>query len=427
MGIDHYRKAADMTTEKQLSPKEAIRDFSSVFFDNSFSRNNHATKAFEELNLTVHPGGDAVKGSDFSAALKANALKKVLLVRSIGLSGITNSSNLAKIRDTVKYYRPVYVDPDIWEVQTQEQIEDSYDRNYALDVTLVCIRSVMHIRLYQETDNGYAERYPHDIHIEVTLDFLDDVMLDDMKIISSLVQPPREQPEEEKCGYIHMISVSPSGYEVVYASSIDSPLIRDNYDIDVVHGFDKIVTEFRKPEPRARLAVLRGPPGTGKTSFIKGLVYEFGDDAKCIVIPPNLTGQLDSPEFTSSLLQQHQRLILIMEDADESIAERNHEKSKNNNLSTVLNLTDGLTGMALDICVIATTNRDLQEIDKAVNRPGRLLVDLNFNALDIKKAESILSRLLPREVDYRKASATLQTKQAWTLAEIYDMAIKTED
>ncbi len=82
----------------------------------------------------------------------------------------------------------------------------------------------------------------------------------------------------------------------------------------------------------------------------------------------------------------------------------------------LLNLTDGLLGETLGIQVIATFNTDLQNIDKALLRKGRLTALYEFKPLSIEK-----SKMLLQESGIKDYFVT----QPMTLADIYNT--KNED
>ena len=52
-------------------------------------------------------------------------------------------------------------------------------------------------------------------------------------------------------------------------------LERDNYDPEVIKGIDEVTRQFASAKPPARLAVIEGPPGTGKTNLVMAMVAAF--------------------------------------------------------------------------------------------------------------------------------------------------------
>jgi SpoVK/Ycf46/Vps4 family AAA+-type ATPase len=75
-------------------------------------------------------------------------------------------------------------------------------------------------------------------------------------------------------------------------------------------------------------------------------------------------------------LMQHPNSILIIEDAENIIRDRAHDNCLSNQaVANLLNLSDGLLGDAMHQQIICTFNCDVQGIDPALLRDGRLVVE----------------------------------------------------
>ena len=138
------------------------------------------------------------------------------------------------------------------------------------------------------------------------------------------------------------------------------------------------------------LYLLHGIPGTGKSSYIKHLLSGI-IDRKIAYVPVGLLNQLVSPDFLP-LLMDNKDIILVIEDAEQALLSR--ETAGNAALvQTLLNLTDGIIGEALNISVIATFNTEREKLDTALLRKGRLKKSYEFHPLSkdnaIKLAESL--------------------------------------
>nr|GFB73285.1 hypothetical protein [Tanacetum cinerariifolium] len=75
---------------------------------------------------------------------------------------------------------------------------------------------------------------------------------------------------------------------------------------------------LKKPDDKG-LVILHGPPGTGKTSYIRHLCG-LTDKPK-LFIPPNLALRVADPDFIN-LLHDHTNSILLIEDAEELLTKR---------------------------------------------------------------------------------------------------------
>ncbi len=154
-----------------------------------------------------------------------------------------------------------------------------------------------------------------------------------------------------------------------------------NYDQKVIQQFDSSVREMNSDRPTGRLHVLEGPPGTGKSYFIRGLVQECPTRKFLLLFGEMLSG-ITYPGLLELLMDNFDRgvrLALVVEDADKFITPRMADNVSH--VSTLLNATDGLLGEALDLHVVVSTNQKKTEIDEALQRPGRLCEHIRFNPL----------------------------------------------
>jgi hypothetical protein len=145
----------------------------------------------------------------------------------------------------------------------------------------------------------------------------------------------------------------------------------------------KDVVEVLKGDGKGIL-LLHGPPGTGKTTYLRYLTGLA--DKEFIFISNDISKHLIEPNFIQFLLQ-NQDCILVIEDAEEIMRKR--EKGKNTAVSALLNIGDGLLSDILGIQIICTFNCDIQEIDEALLRKGRLIANMNFLPLAAEKATQL--------------------------------------
>jgi hypothetical protein len=192
---------------------------------------------------------------------------------------------------------------------------------------------------------------------------------------------------EEKKNNIHLL--------VKKMNHLDfSPYPIKHFDIDIdsqynddFYAFNQANLEFLNSD-NSGLVLLYGKPGTGKTSYLRYLIDSL--DVKILYIPSGMAQSLADPVFIS-MLEDNEGSILIIEDAEETIMSRD---SGGNNLavSTLLNLTDGLLADVLNLKIICTFNTDIQNLDIALLRPGRLRAKYEFKELSPEKAQVILDK-----------------------------------
>src|SRR3990167_3049308 len=80
---------------------------------------------------------------------------------------------------------------------------------------------------------------------------------------------------------------------------INQKLERGNYDETTLKQFDATIVDLKSLHPKGRLLLLDGPPGTGKTYLLRGLIGEV--EASYVLVSPQNFDDLMNPEFLSAL------------------------------------------------------------------------------------------------------------------------------
>jgi hypothetical protein len=224
-------------------------------------------------------------------------------------------------------------------------------------------------------------------------------------------------PPKVSRGRAYVLVQTQVGFETRSLGVASTPLERGNYSPPVLKAYDSIVADLRSNDPTGRLAVIDGPPGTGKTFIIRGFLNDV-PDAIFIFVPVDLVGSLADPNVIGSLIdirnQKNHEVptVFVVEDADSCLARR--DAGNTGSVSTLLNLGDGIIGSMLDIRLICTTNLQDEELDTAVIRPGRLSQKVHIGPLHGDLAAAIYRRLTGKELPV--------TNKAYTVADLYIMA-----
>jgi SpoVK/Ycf46/Vps4 family AAA+-type ATPase len=93
-------------------------------------------------------------------------------------------------------------------------------------------------------------------------------------------------------------------------------------------------------------------------------------------------------------LMQHPNSILIIEDAENIVRDRQQESFlPNQAVANLLNLSDGLLGDAMHQQIICTFNCDVKGIDPALLRDGRLVIEHKFEKLSVENARRLCVQL----------------------------------
>ena len=178
------------------------------------------------------------------------------------------------------------------------------------------------------------------------------------------------------------------GMEEVSTNDFKSIDIAELYNEDFM-DVDEAISVFMSRQ-ESGIVLLHGEPGTGKTTYIKHLICKF-IEREFIFIQNDFVSDLLKPNFVAFLLQ-NKNAVLIIEDAEKVVVPRDHS-SEASVVSTILQLTDGLFSDFLNIKIICTFNTDIERIDKALLRKGRMVAKYNFSALSPEKTSALAKKL----------------------------------
>jgi ATPase family associated with various cellular activities (AAA) len=205
---------------------------------------------------------------------------------------------------------------------------------------------------------------------------------------------------------IYIVYRSPHGFDKmgfdISKIKID---LNDNYNDGFSTMSEKII-EGLNSKNKTNLVILSGETGTGKTSYIRYLTSKLKKNI--IFISPDMVDEITDPAFIPFLMKNNDS-VLIIEDAEPALEKRN-QGGRSSAVSNVLNLTDGLLSDCLKISIVATFNTGTKNIDEALTRKGRLLMNYKFERLCAEKSKALLKKLGHEEVG---------VNEPMTLADIY--------
>lgn len=137
------------------------------------------------------------------------------------------------------------------------------------------------------------------------------------------------------------------------------------------------------------IVLLHGLAGTGKTNYIKWLTSQL-PDKNFIFVPTTIIHSLTDPSFIP-LLIDNKNSVLVLEDCENYIAERRADNPHTDVVASLLNLADGVLSDVVECQLLCTFNAQIDDVDTALLRQGRLIADYYFDKLSVEKANQYLA------------------------------------
>lgn len=156
-------------------------------------------------------------------------------------------------------------------------------------------------------------------------------------------------------------------------------------------SFEKEVEKVSLKEQMKTSAIFFGPPGNGKTSFVRYLSVRYDLPIKIITFNPDWTNY----DLLILFSQIPKNCIVLLEDFDNYFDKRKciiggDNKNIKFTFDIILNALDGIYNTYENVVFIMTTN-DIEKIDNALkNRPSRFKYIIEFYNPDHTLRESLL-------------------------------------
>lgn len=212
-----------------------------------------------------------------------------------------------------------------------------------------------------------------------------------------------QAPEKEQDFEINIITQTSSGLDLKSLDIKPTTLDIDLFYNDDFKPVDEIIKQRLTKENDKGIILLHGLPGTGKTTYLRHLIGSI--KKRVLFVSPGVACNLMNPEFMD-LLIDNPNAVLIIEDAENVIMDRKF--SSHSSVSNLLNISDGLLSDCLNVQIICTFNSDINKVDDALLRKGRLIAKYEFTKLDAVKAQMLSNKL----------GFTKQISMPMTIAEI---------
>jgi chaperone BCS1 len=228
------------------------------------------------------------------------------------------------------------------------------------------------------------------------------------RVFDKLFKEIAKKEEEEKDTNFLNIRTWRRGYwdeaQGTFKRDLSTIILGNNNKEKLLAHIDNFIDEkdwyIQNGIPYRTGILLTGPPGTGKTSLLKGLCTYYEKDLYLL----QLTGLTDD-SFLEALSEVPAGDIIAIEDIDACSVTKSRKEpkqTKSNNLAsefsalTLSGLLNGIDGVSSgdDRILIATTNHP-EKLDKALIREGRFDLKLNIGYVDDKMIREFFEKFYP--------------------------------
>lgn len=176
------------------------------------------------------------------------------------------------------------------------------------------------------------------------------------------------------------------------------------YDDEVKEKANSIL-ELIKTRNKGMM-LFHGEKGCGKTTFIKYIISN--SDKNFYYINGEAVSSFSSSAFLEFIALNSKKSVFIFEDMEHLIISR--ESKTNSVISDILNASDGILSDILSPIFIFTFNTQIDNIDSAFLRPGRLILEQEFKKLSYAEAKKVA----------KKIKVKLDEDKEYSLAEIFE-------
>lgn len=188
--------------------------------------------------------------------------------------------------------------------------------------------------------------------------------------------------------------------------TVEVPLRSDRRPVDEMYPWlqqESLVSYYdRFMHSDANILLLIGAPGTGKTTFIRGLLQHTGENALV-----TYDSAILEKDFVFAQFIEGDTAIFVIEDADNFLGARSNG---NNVMHKFLNVGDGLVSTKSKKMIFSTNLPSINDIDPALLRPGRCFDIVKFSLLTQDQAQ-VLSKALGVQLT--------ESRDNWSIADIF--------
>jgi hypothetical protein len=194
-------------------------------------------------------------------------------------------------------------------------------------------------------------------------------------------------------------------YDPAHLDYLTVPINHGNLPFGEMYPFlkgEKIEDFYQRfIDSPANILVLIGPPGTGKTTFIRGLL-SYAEKSATLAYHQKI---LEQDSFFVQWIESKD-MFMILEDSDTLLLPR---EDGNDMMARFLNLGDGLMSFQGKKMIFSTNLPSSRDIDEALVRPGRCFDVVEFGPLNREQSAAVAT----------KAGVALPEGDSLTISEIF--------
>ena len=253
------------------------------------------------------------------------------------------------------------------------------------------------------------------VHVE--REIIVNFSIDSNKIYLYLVGSPADVAELEARTH-ELLETFTSHIEWYYSSggSLQSETLPIRYNrlpVQEMYPFlgEKTIDQYYQEyiDSDAAVLLMMGPPGTGKTTFLKGLL-NYSKQSACVSY--NIEMLSDDSVFIKFLTGDMK--FMIVEDSDAFLQKRT---DGNTMMHRFLNVSDGLVTIKGKKLIFTSNLPNLADVDEALTRKGRCYDILQFDTLTRPQAQKLAD----------KFDVELGDGSEFTIAEVLAQGPKREE